>query len=250
MILNLILYNDKPGYTEMRNILRDYLNKMKVKYFFYCYNNNIESDYKIDNDMLYIKGEETFVPGILQKTIKAIEICLHFKFTYIVRTNISTVINFKLLNEHLAKNDINYGGASIYGIPLNYRVPKDGIVDDRYSFINFIAGFAIILSRKMAKLVVEKQKDIDYNVIDDVSFAVFFKKHNIFPNNYNNTILTSVLPNKSCSDYIHFKHNTCDVDDKALFYRNKRSWSDRTEDVKCIKIITDALIKQNNQYTV
>ena len=45
--------------------------------------------------MIYIKGEETFIPGILEKTLLAIKISSkNFTYDYIVRTNISTLVNY------------------------------------------------------------------------------------------------------------------------------------------------------------
>ena len=61
-------------------------------------NKNKIFDHNYDN-IIYIKGSETFIPGILLKTICGIEI---FKdrtdFDYIIRTNISEIVK-EILND-------------------------------------------------------------------------------------------------------------------------------------------------------
>src|SRR5271170_1779843 len=101
-ILNLILYNNSSEYNGMRDVLRQYLKSMNIKYYFYCYDENITEDYIFNDDILLIKGKETFLPGIFKKTISAMEICLKLHdFDYILRSNISTVVDFSLLQNYL-----------------------------------------------------------------------------------------------------------------------------------------------------
>ncbi len=110
-LLNLILYSEtNPEYVEMKQILESYLNKVNnLQYYFYCYNEELDEEYKIIHNTIYIKGKETFIPGILEKTIKVFEICnkLDLEYDYIVRSNISTVINYPSLQEYLLINTFN-----------------------------------------------------------------------------------------------------------------------------------------------
>src|SRR5689334_3538102 len=117
MILNLILYNDSKAYSQMRNILDTYLSAKGINYYFYCYRKDISDEYVFDGKMLYIRGLETFIPGVLKKTLSAFEICRQkFEFRYLVRTNISTIVNFDLLTKYLESTHIDYGGPSLpYG---------------------------------------------------------------------------------------------------------------------------------------
>ena len=105
MILNLILYSDSNEYNQMRDELRNYLIIKKIKYYFYCFDNKIESDYIFDDDILRIKGDESYLPGILDKTIKAITITSNIDYKYLVRSNISTIIDFDNLNNEDLEND-------------------------------------------------------------------------------------------------------------------------------------------------
>ena len=103
MILNLILYNDSIEYNKMKNALRKYLIIKKIKYYFYCFDNRIEQEYIFDGDIIRIKGNETYLPGILEKTIKAIIITLNINYKYLVRSKISTIINFDKLYNYLER---------------------------------------------------------------------------------------------------------------------------------------------------
>lgn len=60
----------------MRNILRDYLHNVDVHYLFYCYDENIKSDYSINGDILRINGTDSYIPGIFKKTIKRLNFVL------------------------------------------------------------------------------------------------------------------------------------------------------------------------------
>jgi len=226
MILNLILYNHTPIYSQMRDILRKYLaNNGNVKYYFYCYKNDIDTEYVFEDDMLYISGEETFVPGILRKTINAIEICQKFNFEYLVRSNISTIVNFDLLTKYLKSNKIDYGGCLV---TLNWLDLAGGITDDRYKHTKYVFGASIIMSKNSVKFLISNKNDINYSVIDDVSLGLFFGKNDVKIHDLERFFVY----NAECYSNI------------AFFYRNKRE--KREEDVKYMKQITKTPDKINN----
>ena len=210
IILYLILYNDNDLYNQMRDILSDYLNHLNVFHFFYCYDENIKSEYVFEGNILRIRGKESFIPGISQKTVKAIEICLKFDFDYLVRSNVSTILDYRLLDYYLKKHDINYGGPEIL---ISWRHVK------KYGFesigFKFATGGCIILSKNMAQLLINNKKDIDYDFIDDVTIALFYKKHYI-------------CVEKLKGNYISVYNSKCSYPN-AIYYRNKRK--NRTEDI-------------------
>jgi hypothetical protein len=229
-ILNLILYNNSSEYNDMRDALRRYLKSTGVTYFFYCYDENITSDYTLNDDIILIKGPETFLPGIFKKTIIAMEICLNlkFKFDYIIRSNISTIVDFTLLSDYLKKENVTYGGSAIF--TLSWIDPAYGIYDHRYDGLKYIQGTGIVLSRKMVELIVNAKNDLNYSVIDDVGIGLYFQSLNISPQPLNH-------------DY-KFVYNADCIVHNALFYRNKRT--DRKEDVKAMEKITQALMKKQS----
>jgi hypothetical protein len=223
-ILNLILYNNNGAYNGMRQVLRKYLSHTDNKFFFYCFDENITENYVIDGDMILIKGKETFIPGIFLKTVKAIEIVLQYEFDYLLRSNISTIVDHINLNNYLSSTDIKYGGSGI--ITLNWLDPPYGIRDHRYRGTKYAHGTGIILSRAMAQMMIDNKDKLNYDVIDDVSIGLFFGSHGIQPQGLSKGYL--------------YCHNINYYTPNVVFYRNKRR--NREDDVKVMKNITETLI--------
>ena len=219
-ILNLILYSTKiPQYINMYKILSEYLKKSGIMYYFYTYDNQLKYDYQIKDDIIYIKGEESLVPGCLDKTLKAFTICKNLNFDYVVRSNISEVINFKLLKKYLRNNNIAYGGSMINN--LSWFDPPMGIMDIKYWGTIYVMGNAIIFNKSVFNLIESNKVEImNYNVIDDVAFGIFLKNKNI-----NISHINSNSEEKYGNDII--------------FYRNKHN--DRNIDVKNMKEITNKI---------
>lgn len=250
-ILHLVLYsiNDKtPYYDAMYNITRKYYKTLSnIKTIYYCYSNDIiNTDYKLIDDLLLIKGDETYVPGILEKTIKA----FHYfasdinDYDYIVRSDISTIIDFDLLNIKLN----NYSEKLIYagGLieKLNWFDYDGGIVNKKYFGINFAQGTCIIFTPNIVKYIINNKNIIDYSIVDDVSLAILLKNNiNIEPfsicdyneyycipdikNNY--TLLSSMI-------------NSYNI----IVYRNKNN--DRNIDVSQMDMIVNMLL--NNKILI
>ena len=130
-IIFLIISSDTDSvYAQMRELSPKYYNlyKNKIKFFF-IENIIMEEDIIEKNDFLYINGSESFIPGIFQKSIKAIEyINNKYSYDYVIRTNLSTFWHienlFKLLD----------------------NIPKKKFAGG-YTFQGFISGTAIIMSR-------------------------------------------------------------------------------------------------------
>ena len=171
--LNLVLTSDDKYYNMMYDITSNYYKKFNnVKTIYYMFSNEIEDDYMLDNNILYIKGNETFRPGILDKTVKTF---LYFKndyenYDYIVRSNISTIVNFNLLEILLNNTKIEYGGSPVWR--LNGLLEKDGIMKPEYVNINFVQGNSIIISKNMIQKIIDNIQFIDYDVIDDVAIGM------------------------------------------------------------------------------
>jgi hypothetical protein len=233
-LLNLIIYSTNiPEYEEMYKIQTEYLKKNCIEHYFIIFSKNINemfgenSDIVIYDNIIYIKGSETFIPGILRKTISAIEI---FKdrtdFDYIVRSNISEIVNFDLLNRKLSEFNLDYGGAKYK--KLTWLDPRAGIFDWSYYNRKFIQGNAIIISNNFKNIIIENKKKINFNIIDDVAFGLFYEdlKHK-----YN------------LKDVITFEEriNANSYEEDVVFYRNKHE--DRKTDVINMKKICDEILK-------
>ena len=219
-ILNLILYSTTiPEYVMMYKILSEYLKKTRIMYYFYTYDNQLNDDYQIKDDIIYIKGEESLVPGCLDKTLKAFSICKNLNFDYIIRSNISEVINFKLLKNYLKNNNVEYGGSIL--LHLEWLDHIMGIVNEKYWGTDYVMGNAIIFNRNIFNLI-ESNKDeiLSYNVIDDVAFGVFLKN--------------------KIKNITHINSNSEEkYGDNIIFYRNRHN--DRNVDVENMKQITNKI---------
>ena len=260
-LFNLIIYNQTPEYDKMRDELRIYLkdirNSIKERkgkaeiskypniecftYYFIALDENIPlGEYKlVDDDIIFFGGaKDNLVPGCLLKTIMAF-IAVHnsgIEYDYMIRSNISTVINFDKLVKGItdlnnsSNKKYDYLGGNMFHI--NWIDPVYGVTE-KYNGVKYVQGTNIILSQKTVNLIVHNKDKIDYNVVDDVSFGVFvrdFKEH--LTNDF------AVIPNSFA-----INNNTCD--DKNIFYRNRNT--DRTNDVHNVSKIIECIMKTDKK---
>lgn len=236
-IVNLVLYSKSDEYDEMYKITRKYYSRFSnVKTIYYRFNPDIHSEYELIDDVLNIKGKETYVPGILDKTVKAFEYAnKNFTFDYLVRSNISTIIEFDLLCEELQKTPIQYGAGT--KMVLNWLDTPSGIVDKTYFGTVYGSGTSIILSKNTLANFLGNKTFLHYNLIDDVAIGVLFDEK---------------IPDikKTFTD-IRFFFSVPDVqgdpdkllalikDKPYIYYRNRQS--SRKIDISQMKIIADYL---------
>jgi len=234
-IINLVLYSNDPEYDEMYRLTKNYYKSFNnVKTIYYKFNENITNNYELIDDILNIKGVETYVPGILDKTIKALEYVYdYYDFDHVVRSNISTIIDFNLFTNYLKNNNFEYGGG--YRLVLQVIDQPCGIIDNTYFGTEYAAGTSIIFSKKTLKYIIDNKGKLRYNLIDDVAFAVLIDEHL-------NYIEKSFFP---IENYIFFPNENGDPgkikdlikDKNYIFYRNKQN--DRKIDNIQMKLIID-----------
>lgn len=169
-----ILILNSPGYSEYNKILSEYLDNFDIEYYFYQYS-HIEEDYIIEGHNIFLKGEETFIPGVLTKTIKVFE--MFKEYDYIIRLNATTMIDlYKLdFDESIRHNNDFYGYLNSISLKLNesYGVTEEFL--RKYGSFEFISGKCIILSKlAVAKLL---ENEIDYSVIDDVAISLVLNRY-------------------------------------------------------------------------
>ena len=173
-ILNLVLYSDNDEiYVQMYQALSGYYKGFSdVSTYFYKYNENISGNIEITGDIINIKGRESYTPGILNKTIDAFMLFKnngeYEKYDYIIRSNISSIVNFSLLSEQLELNPVEYYGSTNIG---NIMMRKQNVP--------FASGTNIIMSKKGYMTLVDNINLLNRAYIDDISIAVFFHKLNI-----------------------------------------------------------------------
>ena len=186
-IVHLVLYNDdNVNYVQMYKILSEHYQKYpNVTTFFYKYEKRLQNEIELNGNIINIKGEESYLPGILEKTLIAFEyIQTHITdFDYIVRSNISSIIDFELLSLELQNNQIEYYGGTRFG-----KIPFDKKMEIKYVNTPYASGTNIILSKKGLQLLIDNKHLINNKVIDDVSIGALFKDLNVEPK--------AIMPNK------------------------------------------------------
>ena len=233
-ILHIIIYsnskfsdNIKEGtYENMQKVLNNYYKKFNdnVSTYFVKYNEYVKNtygkEYYIEDNIIYINGKETFIPGILEKTLLAFKYVNNFNYDYLVRSNISTIIEFNRLISYLEENPIYYYGT---GKLVNLQWNGGGIFDSTWYGTLFASGTSIIFTKKAVNEIINNMNLFRMDIIDDVSFGIYVKEHK------KNETLIEInkkhfyeVPNFSKDSYsinqfIEFIKNNKDI----IFYRNK-----------------------------
>lgn len=236
-ILLIFIYNKNDLYDNMLNIQQKYLNDFKkfngnnIIFYFVTYKNDI-NNIVIDNNIIYIKGEESLL-NILNKTILSIEYLitkLDLKFDFIIRLNISTIINIPELIKYLYNLPKFNVYTSGHILNLNWIDFDSGIFDKSYFNIKYASGTNIIFSYDVINNIIINKHLLKYDIIDDISIGIYiniyysylldnlykYKPKMIISNNNNN------FKNKYLNNYI--------------FYRNKNNIS-RLIDIENMKKI-------------
>ena len=189
--------------------------------------------------ILVIYSESEFYKGILGKTLKSLEYLIQkgLVYDFIVRTNISTLINLDLLYKHLTNiptENIYTGG---FILNLQWLDPEAGIIDETLFGTEFLQGTCIILSWDIVNKLVNNLNKIRYDIIDDVSIAIFIKQY-----------ATEAYKNSSkymCS-FMYFNSRLCKLSDARdrIFIRNKDE-RNRENDVKNMNKLVEYLQLKN-----
>lgn len=230
--LVLSIYNKSDCYDEMLKVQQEYINNNPdVDAYFITFDNKIDEDVKLIDNIIYVKGTESLT-NIYLKTIKALDYVtskLGKTYDYIVRTTVSTVINYKKLFDYLSKaprTNLYIGGPLLCLkwrlVPGEISISKREQSNDYYG-LHYIQGIGIILSSDIACELVKISKDIEYDIVNDVKIADDVKIA---------ILVRTFLPYayKGLFIFPHAKvtHNTLDVD--SVFIRHKTN--DRLNDVK------------------
>lgn len=199
-IIILILANDNNIYLKCQSLWKKYMNlHPNIKSYFIKFKKDISKDGYLEDDTIYIDGEESLKPGCLIKTIESINFILNKEeFDYIFRTNMSSVIDlYKFYDFIKNKND---DCMAISGIYNNNNIK-----------IKFPSGAGFLLSKKICQQLIDNKDKINYNLIDDVAIGLYLQNQNIniYPltrfeaYNYDKNI--DKINNELIKDYYHFR---------------------------------------------
>lgn len=179
-VLVLIIASDgTKAHVELQKIWKAYMHTdpKHFEVYFIRGNPNLAVPYEINGDDFFLKCEESYVPGILEKTILSMEAMLPRlkKFDYILRTNLSSFYVFPKLLDFIQTlpREKCYCGRKI-SISLG-SIPKFGRV-------TFASGAGILLSSDVAEMLVRKKEELfsyKNDLPDDMVLGFFFQNNNI-----------------------------------------------------------------------
>ena len=112
----------------------------------------------LESDLVYKDIGEVYNPGMLQKTLRAMEyIEGNYSYDFFLRTNIGTFWNFFNLLKHLDT------------LPLQNCYSGDGPFGNAY-----LSGTDTIVNRHMVQEFIRHQTELDYNVPEDMAMGLIF----------------------------------------------------------------------------
>jgi hypothetical protein len=142
--------------------------KKDIKFFFLEYKKDMVQDIFEENDYIYVKGEESVVPGVIKKLKKCVDyINKNYDYEYIVRTNLTTIFNLNRLLE------------------LYNNMPKT-VFGGYYIFNSFFSGVAIFISKDLTEKIIISANENDRDN-EDVLLTKTAKKNNVNLFMINNT---------------------------------------------------------------
>jgi hypothetical protein len=223
-ILHLVLYSNDPAYNKMYEMTRKYYSTFdNVTTLYYTFDENLLENAKQIGDILYIRGKDTFIPGILEKTVAAMEYGMkNYSFDYLVRSNISTIVDMDRITSFLEKTDLEYGGVRF---SMDSLQPHYGITDNKYFGTDYASGICILLSKRCVSELLYAKDDLDMTVIDDVAIGILINQLDI--------------PAIYVEDYWFIPSNISSIERRSMIYRNHNG--DREKDIKNMKVIIDEL---------
>lgn len=214
-----------------------------VETYFLEYDETLDQKIMLQGDKFKLNGKESLVPGLLNKTIEALNYFneINVEYDYLIRSNSSTVINFNELRNFLPIEGFDYFCAQ--PLCLGWLDKSSGVIDERWFGTIFAQGTLIGLKRELANLLHQSSHKLRRDLIDDLSIGVFLREN--WPNNLLNRI--------PWERYFYRAHELCtdnefyDVAEKIkpIAWRNKTS--DRDADAMRIEKITKTLIQINGK---
>ena len=167
-------------YKVHRKSWRRYMHRFQDNFdaFFIQADPQLDQDYLMKGDILYVGGEESICPGVMDKTIQAMEYFLPIldRYDYIIRPNLSSFLVLPRLQNFLKDKPLKkfYAGHTY----------ERG--HDRITPLYWVGGACYILSKDLEKLVVENKSFLMHRPKlelnwDDLLLASFLQQQNISP---------------------------------------------------------------------
>jgi len=162
----------------MKAILNDYYSYFPEIDFYFVESDPLQvSMIDLSGTTLTVKQEETYL-GILNKTVEAMDYCLtHKPFDFLIRSNLSTIINISNLLLFLGKlpQENVYCGGKV--LNLQWLSPEAGITDTSLFGTRFVQGTSIILSKDLVISICRNKKHLRNSIVDDVALGRYIQEY-------------------------------------------------------------------------
>jgi len=175
----IVLIIDSDGescYDGNRKIMSQFMNSNKnIQSFFIRMRLDQAENVQLEGDTIFCKGKESFIPGILDKTLAAMKFCLQtYSFDYLIRTNLSSFWN---LDELLNYSTTLPHSSCVSAMTVRYT--EQQMIGSPYYNIVFPSGAGIIFSHDIIKLLCSSATELLMNLPDDVAIGKFLLDHSI-----------------------------------------------------------------------
>lgn len=230
-VLILIIFSETEIYNDMLKLQKKYINQHKnIDAYFVAFNKEQDDDITLIDNIIYVKGSESYT-NILYKTLKGLEYIhnnISNSYDFVVRSNISTLINLNNLYNFLSsiRNKSIYTGGTLETLkhtlqPYEISEHKQSKRNNYYG-LKYIQGTSIIMSYDIVNYLIRIINQIDYDIVDDVKLGIIIK--NNLPKIYNN-----IEKNRRAK----VTYNT--YEPNSIFIRNRTH--ERTDDIRVMKNI-------------
>lgn len=192
-----VIASQDPTYKMHWSVWRRLQSSHQEVSVWFLLGNEILTEVKLfrDNHTIIFPFEETLIPGILDKTVGAMEMLLQGdskqNVKYILRTNFSSMWQWQRYLDLIGGLSVNKIYAGV--IPFPEADP-------------FVSGAGILFSRDAIELLVSEQVHLDRKHLDDVAIGKFFRERQwsmspLHRCDYVDDQLPAPLDNSSCYHY-------------------------------------------------
>jgi len=162
----------KVTYDVHRAVWNEWLDQHPdVEAYFIYSDPKLSSEYSTEGRNFTVRGEER-LDTIIEKTQKAISVFLT-DHDYVVRTNTSSLYDFRLLQQRKPVAKDLYAG---HLWPLDSS-SHQGVVGDGF----YVAGSGILLSNDTARKLLTPVPYITLNPWDDIAIAQILREQGVYP---------------------------------------------------------------------
>jgi hypothetical protein len=149
----------------------------RVRTVYYRFEPTLNEPFRMEDDghLLLIRGQESYVPGILHKTLRAFSYFADEPFDYVVRSNISSVLQWPLVVGLLRAKKPAYGGLVLSN--LQWQAPDAGLSTREHFGTVYGGGTGIVYDRETFQWVISNLGKCRSDVVDDVALGIMIREH-------------------------------------------------------------------------